>query len=97
MDNIDVNQMIDGRTPLHYAADYGQYDVVRYLLEKGADANATDKHGITTLLAAIWEGHTHCVKLLLEKGARPDGLTPDGTSYLNAAEKEEIKQLLRMH
>lgn len=39
--NIDVNQMIDGRTPLHYAADYGQYDVVRYLLEKGADANVS--------------------------------------------------------
>ncbi|XP_011305864.1 myotrophin [Fopius arisanus] len=93
--NIDVNQMIDGRTPLHYAADYGQNDVVRYLLDKGADANATDKHGITTLLAAIWEGHTNCVKLLLEKGANPYGLTPDGVSYLEAAEKDEIKTLLR--
>lgn len=58
---------------------------------------ATDKHGITTLLAAIWEGHTNCVKLLLEKGAKPDGLTPDGTSYLEAAEKDEIKQLLKLH
>jgi ankyrin repeat protein len=28
---------------------------------------AKDKHGITALLAAIWEGHTDCVKLLLEK------------------------------
>lgn len=37
--NIDVNQMIDGRTPLHYAADYGQTEVVRYLLDKGAEAN----------------------------------------------------------
>ncbi|OAD54673.1 Myotrophin [Eufriesea mexicana] len=95
--NIDVNQMIDGRTPLHYAADYGQSEVVRYLLEKGANANVIDKHGITTLLAAIWEGHTNCVKLLLEKGAKPDGLTPDGTSYLDAAEKDEIKQLLKFH
>lgn len=34
-----MNQMIDGRTPLHYAADYGQGDVLRYLLEKGANAN----------------------------------------------------------
>lgn len=37
--NIDVNQMIDGRMPLHYAADYGQSEVVRYLLDKGANAN----------------------------------------------------------
>lgn len=95
--NIDVNQMIDGRTPLHYAADYGQCEVLRYLLEKGANANVTDKHGITILLAAIWEGHTNCVKLLLEKGANPNGLTPDGTDYLDAAEKEEIKQLLKLH
>jgi ankyrin repeat protein len=28
---------------------------------------AKDKHGISALLAAIWEGHTHCVKLLLEQ------------------------------
>ena len=26
-----------------------------------------DKHGITPLLAAIYEGHTECVKLLLAK------------------------------
>ncbi|KAL7299255.1 myotrophin-like [Trichogramma pretiosum] len=95
--NIDVNQTIDGRTPLHYAADYGQSEVVRYLLDKGADANATDKHGITTLLAAIWEGHTNCVRLLLEKGASATGKTPDGSSYLDAAEKDDIKDLLRSH
>jgi ankyrin repeat protein len=28
---------------------------------------AKDKHGISALLAAIWEGHTDCVKLLLEQ------------------------------
>jgi len=28
---------------------------------------AKDKHGISALLAAIWEGHTDCVKLLLER------------------------------
>ncbi|XP_034935603.1 myotrophin [Chelonus insularis] len=93
--NIDVNALIDGRVPLHYAADYGQYEVIRYLMEKGADANMVDKHGISVLLAAIWEGHTDCVKLLLEKGASPNGKTPDGTPYVDAAEKDEIKSLLR--
>ena len=58
---------------------------------------AIDKHGITTLLAAIWEGHTPCVELLLEKGAESSGTCPDGTTYLDAAEKEEIKKLLRSH
>ncbi|GLH12376.1 hypothetical protein R5R35_011698 [Gryllus longicercus] len=92
---IDVNKEIDGRPPIHYAADYGQGDVIKYLVSKGADVNAKDKHGISALLAAVWEGHTDCVKLLLEQGASKDGSAPDGTSYVDAAEKEEIKQLLR--
>lgn len=36
---IDVNALIDGRVPLHYAADYGQTVVLNYLLDKGADPN----------------------------------------------------------
>ena len=31
------------------------------------DLQVPDKHGITPLLAAIYEGHTECVKLLLAK------------------------------
>lgn len=69
---------------LHYAADYGQSEVVSYLISRGANVNvsyrwtpnniflnktsvqqAVDKHGISPLLAAIWEGHTNCVKILL--------------------------------
>lgn len=53
-----------------------------------------DKHGITPLLAAIWEGHTECVSILLRGGAEKTGTAPDGTSYLDAAEKDEIKALL---
>lgn len=53
-----------------------------------------DKHGITPLLAAIWEGHTNCVAILLKGGADKTGTTPDGTSYVNAAEKDDIKALI---
>jgi len=54
-----------------------------------------DKHGITPLLSAIYEGHTNCVQLLLQKGASKVGKAPDGTSYIDCAEKEEIKKLLK--
>lgn len=112
---FDVNNEIASRYPLHYAADYGQTDVLDYLLSKGADVNvsnvlsinlsklrsfvqltvkAVDKHGITPILAAIWEGHTKCVRLLLDRGATKSGKAPDGTSYVDSAEKSEIKQLL---
>lgn len=89
-----MNDVIDGRTPLHYASDYGQLDVLEYLITKGADVNALDKHGISCILAAIWEGHTNCVKLLLDSGAKKNGVTPDGSSYIDATDKQEIKFLL---
>ena len=63
----DVNADIDGRSPLHLAADYGQMEVLEYLLSKGGNADAKDKHGISVILAAIWEGHTNCVKYLIER------------------------------
>ncbi|XP_014666098.1 PREDICTED: myotrophin-like [Priapulus caudatus] len=92
---VNVKEEISGRPPIHYAADYGQKDVIKYLLEAGADVNSIDKHGISALLAAIWEGHTDCVKFMLEKGARKEGAAPDGTSYLDCAEKQVIKALLK--
>merc|ERR1712098_443118 len=92
---VDINKQIDGRLPLHYASDYGQLEVLKFLCSKGAQLNSEDKHGISPLLAAIWEGHTSCVQFLLEKGASKTGTAPDGSSYVDAAEKEEIKALLR--
>ena len=65
---MDVNSPLEGgRCPSHYAADYGQLEVLQYLVSKGADVDAKDKHGISVILAAIWEGHTACVKYLIEK------------------------------
>ena len=61
-----VNAAIDGRPPLVFAADYGQVEIIRYLISKGGELNRPDKHGISPLLAAIYEGHTNCVKILLE-------------------------------
>ena len=38
-----------GKTPLHYAASWGELDVVKFLMDKGADVNATDMRGKTPL------------------------------------------------
>ncbi|KAH8354894.1 hypothetical protein KR093_000633 [Drosophila rubida] len=94
--NRNVNKWVGGRTPLHYAADFGQLKVIKFLVDIGADVNKEDKYSITPLLAAIWEGHTECVEFLLEKGANSQGSTPNGQSYVEAAEKDEIKKLLKM-
>lgn len=41
---FDVNQEITTRSPIHYAADYGQSDVLKYLINKGADVNVSVIH-----------------------------------------------------
>jgi len=41
-----------GRTPLHQAVKNNHADVVRILIEGGADANVQDDHNITPLLLA---------------------------------------------
>lgn len=33
--------MIDGRRPLHYAADYGQKEIIEYLIKQGANVNVS--------------------------------------------------------
>lgn len=95
VEGYDLNAQMDGRSPCHFAADYGQLEVLQYLIGRGADPEAKDKHGISVLLAAVWEGHTNCVKFLIEKGCSKTGTAPDGTSYLDSAEKDEIKSLLK--
>lgn len=90
--NADVGM---GRALIHCAADYGQCEVIELLLAKGANVNALDKHGITPLLNAIFEGHTKAVKVLIAKGADKTVKAPSGESALESAEKEEIKDLLR--
>jgi hypothetical protein len=47
----------------------GHTEIVRLLLEKGADVNAKNKNRFTSLINASQMGHTEIVKLLLEHGA----------------------------
>ncbi|XP_064635254.1 myotrophin-like [Lineus longissimus] len=93
--NLDVNkEQLGGRKALHFAADYGHDDIIKYLLSKGADINEEDKFGITPLLCAIFEGHIDTVKLLLSNGASKDGRAPDGQTYIACADTAEMKKAL---
>lgn len=92
----DVNrELVGGRRPLHVAADYGQAELVEYLISKGANVNAQDKHHITPLLSACYEGHKSCVEILLKKGADKCAKGPDGLCAFEAAESDDIKALFK--
>lgn len=60
---------IIGTRPLTLAAAYGHADVVRVLLEHGAEVNAEDFTGWTALHAGSFTGDPGTISLLLDRGA----------------------------
>ncbi|CZR64705.1 uncharacterized protein PAC_14604 [Phialocephala subalpina] len=70
----------DGRTALAAAADNGHPDVVRYLLERGANLHARDPMMDTPLALAVAQGHIEVVEVLLRAGANPNLKALDGTT-----------------
>ena len=58
-----------GNKPLHGATYLNRPEVVRYLLERGADPNSRDNAGFTALHLAVGNGWVECARALLEGGA----------------------------
>ena len=69
--NLQTNRLAEeeGQTALHTSASDGFYDIVRRLLDGGADLNLVDKRRMSPLFFAAQEGHLKIVRLLVNKGA----------------------------
>ena len=90
------------RPPLYGASVHGHFDVVRMLLEHGADPNCPLKTGFgsTPLIGASEKGNLEVARLLLDKGATVDlarlsGATPCYIAAQNG-HKEVLNLLLAM-
>jgi ankyrin repeat-rich membrane spanning protein len=63
--DVDMNaQDVDGFTPLHLASGGGKLEVVRLLVEHGADIDVKDKGGWTAYQFALVKGYSEITKLL---------------------------------
>ncbi|KAK9371218.1 hypothetical protein V1509DRAFT_613941 [Lipomyces kononenkoae] len=70
---VDVNMPDEeGTCALIYAACFGQADVVRELVNNGADIDQQDKFKWSPLMWATTNNHAKIVRFLLENGASPD-------------------------
>lgn len=58
----------EGETPLILASGLGQVEILKALLDGGADVNGEDAYGATALNAAIENGRADAVKFLLDRG-----------------------------
>ena len=82
------------------ASSRGKVDIVRLLLDHGADPNARGRHGRTSLHRASSFGDLDTARLLLAHGAEIDAQDDEGrTAYQIALEKrqDEVAQFLSAH
>lgn len=85
---IDVNKRYvryGGKTPLHYAAEIGNREVVLLLLAKGANAQAVTERGFNALHVAAQFGHACILQDLVAAGIDVNSFTGPGTTALHEA------------
>lgn len=83
-----------GQTMLSLAAGGGHHDLLRHLLQSdrecrpagtaasATDLEATNKGGWTALVLGALGGHLETVQMLIENGANPRQIAPDGRTIL---------------
>lgn len=60
----DVNENINGVTPLMLAARYNRVEIIKYLLDNGAKLNALDQYGHSALYYAESSKSTEAIAVL---------------------------------
>lgn len=99
--DINYKSLLHGTTPVWQSAGVGHAEIVRILLEAGADANLADEDGVTPLTVAAQNGHFEVVKILLKAGADVNLASKHGVSPLLLAAQnghtDIVKILLEAH
>jgi ankyrin repeat protein len=63
---VDINKKFNHMSPIHIACQAGREDMVRCMVVRGANPNATNKEGQTALILAAELGHVAVVQTLLD-------------------------------
>jgi ankyrin repeat protein len=88
---VDATNEVN-HTALKAAAWNGQFEMIRLLIERGANVRHRNAHGFTALHCAVGspacdqQRQARCVQLLLERGAEVDAIdNSGGTTLMSAA------------
>ena len=84
----------DGATPLEYAAADNQIEIMRLLIAKGANIEATNVDGETVLHSASFQGHLAAVKFLLSRRASITAQNVCGDTPLDVARYEKHEAVI---
>ncbi|XP_068785291.1 protein phosphatase 1 regulatory subunit 12C [Struthio camelus] len=85
----------DGISALHQACIDENMEVVRFLVESGADLDQADNEGWTPLHVAASCGYRDIARYLLDHGANVAAVNSDGDLALDVAEDDGMEAMLR--
>jgi ankyrin repeat protein len=88
--------LADGTTALMKAASAGHVDLVRVVIEAGADVNRRSGTGATALVEAAYAGQAEVARLLIAEGADVNASLDDGSTVLMAAAPGDHADIVRM-
>lgn len=94
--NVNVAMAEDDPSFLLVAAGKGELELVKAMLDSGADPNMTDRKGLTPLMYAARKDEPEVIKLLLARGADIDAKDKSGWSALMVAIKKDHPEMARM-
>ncbi|MBL7880740.1 MAG: ankyrin repeat domain-containing protein [Chryseobacterium gambrini] len=95
----NINEQCTGKcTSLYSAVQKRKTDIVKLLIEKGADVNIADKYGNTPLIesADMFKDDDTIIKLLLENGADPYQKNNYGVSVYKLLEMPRLEPIRKL-
>jgi len=87
---------VNGFTPLMVAAYYNLTPILTYLLENGANVDATDKNGWTALMYSASYDFIDNVKLLIDHKTSLNIKNNEGHTALYYAEKNKFERIVKL-
>jgi len=93
--DLDINETTWGVTPLYIAVHFGRVQMIKPIIEKGADINALcGSKKRTALHKAVSKGNEEIVRLLLDAGADYKLANKYGKTPYEEAEKRGYQNIL---
>jgi len=88
-----INKKINGMTPLMYAARYNKAEILKYLLQKGANRDMVDSQGFTALKYAELSNAFEAIAILKSSPVNDNAsfLMDYDTTFLNPESVLSVK------
>lgn len=93
---VSVDAVYEGCSLLVGAIGCSQPEVVKLLLERGANPSSQNAEGVTALSLATWSGMLDVVRLLLDHHVPVDEPTPDGHTALHQAAMSKRLDVMKL-